>query len=631
MTISKLATSVATALLIAANSASAVQVLNTDNNLPCGGEVLVERGDTLAAIANVCGVSAADIVSVNIELADPDRLQAGQRLIIPAAIAVANSATSDLATLLAPFALYPDALLAEILPATTYPLEIVQAERWVRENPNGDPESMNWAPSVTALARYPEVLTALNANLDQTVALGDAFLAEPDAVFDAIQVLREQAQSAGTLANNEYQKVIVEPVIESAEYVEPVIERQTVIRIVPTYAERIYVPRYDPYWAFNYHPNYYSVFNRPLWSFGVGYGFGYGYGFNHYLDWNHYNVRVFPSRYRFNRYQYYSNRYVNNWTYWHHRPVHRQGYRYRAQPRARIVEGQRHLVRVQQRSNRTGANARGNRDYRANERNRALRSSSQQNSSALRQRVTSGNRQATLAPNRSASTNRSTARSANRNQVAGNQRDRRATTTSQTNRNATRAQAGNTQRANRRSTAPTASETRARLAPRASDPSATARANTNNAAGSTRNRDAITRRLGATQNRTTSTRAPRTQSSLNRSTTRTPAATTQSRTRSNVTRTQTTRRAAAPSTRASAPARSTAPRTTQNSQQRRSATPRATQTNQPRRSAAPRQSAPTRQSSAPSSRARAPAQKPAQRSAPQQTSSKRERTRSNRR
>ena len=123
----------------------------------------------------------------------------------------------ELDQMLAPVALYPDDLLTQILMASTYPLEIVQAARWTKQNKNlkGDAltealEKQDWDPSVKSLVNFPEVLDRMNENLQWTQKLGDAFLAQQKEVMDTIQMLRKKAQEAGNLKDSPQQKVVVE-------------------------------------------------------------------------------------------------------------------------------------------------------------------------------------------------------------------------------------------------------------------------------------------------------------------------------------------------------------------------------------------------------------------------------------
>jgi hypothetical protein len=160
----------------------------------------------------------------------------------------------QLDALLAPIALYPDQLLAQVLMAATYPLEVVQAARWIQQNPSVQGEARdqalrdkNWDPSVLSLAAFPQVLTMMNDKLEWTQQLGDAFLANQAQVMDTVQKLRAKAQDAGNLRSTPQQTV--------AE------EGQT-IYIEPAQPQVVYVPVYDPvvvygpWWVPAYRPWY---------------------------------------------------------------------------------------------------------------------------------------------------------------------------------------------------------------------------------------------------------------------------------------------------------------------------------------------------------------------------------------
>ena len=144
----------------------------------------------------------------------------------------------ELDQLLAPVALYPDALLAQVLSAATYPLEVVQAARFVQRNPSlkGEAlgrsvEAQGWEPSVASLAQFPSVLVMMNDKLDWTQQLGDAFLGDSEAVMNAVQGLRAKAQAAGNLQSNDQQRIVVE-------------ERYIVIE--PARPQVVFVPYYNP-------------------------------------------------------------------------------------------------------------------------------------------------------------------------------------------------------------------------------------------------------------------------------------------------------------------------------------------------------------------------------------------------
>lgn len=146
--------------------------------------------------------------------------------------AAATRTAEELDQLMAPIALYPDALIALILPASTAPADVVLAARQIRSGGDlSQIEARSWEESVKSLTRYPEVLQWLDDNLDWTKQLGETFIAQPADVMNAIQRLRAQARAAGTLVDTPQQQIISAPGI---------------LRIVPAQPERIYVPVYDP-------------------------------------------------------------------------------------------------------------------------------------------------------------------------------------------------------------------------------------------------------------------------------------------------------------------------------------------------------------------------------------------------
>ena len=240
--------------------------------------------------------------------------------------------TQQLDSLLAPIALYPDSLLAQILMASTYPLEVVQAARWSKSNANkgGDAavnkvDSQPWDPSVKSLVAFPNVLNMMSDQLDWTQNLGDAFLAQQGDVIDSIQRLRHQAQSAGNLKSNAQQTVVA--------------QGQTII-IQPTQPEIIFVPAYNPTivfgsWAYpSYPPAYYpgvmgwypgqAVVSGMMFGAGVamagamfgGFNWGNGHGNGSV------NVNV-------NNYRRYDRNFNSNNNNWQHNPQHRGAVAYR--------------------------------------------------------------------------------------------------------------------------------------------------------------------------------------------------------------------------------------------------------------------------------------------------------------
>jgi len=208
----------------------------------------------------------------------------------------------ELQQLVAPIALYPDALVAQILAASTYPTEIVEADRWMQSHANLKGEELAkevdkqpWDPSVKALAQFPSVLENMDKNLSWTSSLGDAYANEQQDVTDAVQVMRQQAHKAGHLNSNEQEKVTT--------------QGNTII-IEPANPEVVYVPAYDPWLVYGYPvaawPGWYPYpgiwFGGPYLSFGVGFGIGwwggFGWGWGHWgFDWHNHYARFNGGRY----------------------------------------------------------------------------------------------------------------------------------------------------------------------------------------------------------------------------------------------------------------------------------------------------------------------------------------------
>ena len=187
----------------------------------------------------------------------------------------------EIDALVAPIALYPDSLLSQIFMASTYPLEIVEASRWAKQNKNlkGDAlaqalEKQDWDPSVRSLVNFPDVLSNMSEKLDWTQKLGDAFLSQQKEVMDAVQRLRAKAEAAGNLKTTEQQKVIVE---------------EKVIKIEPASPQVVYVPTYNPTvvygaWPYPTYPPYpwYPpgyAFGASMLAFGTGVALGAAWGY----------------------------------------------------------------------------------------------------------------------------------------------------------------------------------------------------------------------------------------------------------------------------------------------------------------------------------------------------------------
>jgi hypothetical protein len=201
----------------------------------------------------------------------------------------------ELERLVGPIALYPDDLVAVILPASTNPLQIVQADRFL-EKRKKDPKAPiddNWDDPVKTLLNYPEVVKQMSADLDWTAELGEAVVADQRAVFDAVQAFRRKAQAAGNLKSDEKQVVEVE---------------KEIIKIVPADPQVIYVPQYNPSTvvvyssvpAYGYYPAPYPSYYYPyppgaalatglIWGAAIGAAWSggrYGWGGNNEININ---------------------------------------------------------------------------------------------------------------------------------------------------------------------------------------------------------------------------------------------------------------------------------------------------------------------------------------------------------
>lgn len=178
---------------------------------------------------------------------------------------------ADLEKLVAPIALYPDPLLATVLPASVYPLEIVQAARFVADTNNiAKLDQQPWDENVKAVARVPEAIKKLNEDISWTIELGEAFLAQDKDVMDAIQTMRGKAQKAGTLQTSPQQVVTVtNMVVEKTVEQRVVVVTNTVVQIQPASSSVVYVPTYNPAVVYYPPPAYYAN-PYPLLTFGAG-------------------------------------------------------------------------------------------------------------------------------------------------------------------------------------------------------------------------------------------------------------------------------------------------------------------------------------------------------------------------
>jgi hypothetical protein len=199
----------------------------------------------------------------------------------------------ELEAIVAPIALYPDPLVAQVLMAATYPLEVIQAARLMKTKPDLKGDALNeelkkyeWDDSVKSLCSFPQTLDVLNEKIDWMQKLGDAFLDQRKETMDAIQRMRAKAQAQGNLQSNEQQKVIVEAAAaQPAAPGQPAPPaEQTVIKIEPASPQVVYVPQYNPSVVYGppppaYPPYYYPyppgyAFGTAAISFGVGMAVG---------------------------------------------------------------------------------------------------------------------------------------------------------------------------------------------------------------------------------------------------------------------------------------------------------------------------------------------------------------------
>jgi len=207
----------------------------------------------------------------------------------------AEPTAAQLQQLVAPIALYPDELVAQVLAAATYPEQIVEADRWVQEHHDlqgaelaTQVDAQPWDASVKALTQFPSVLANMDKNLSWTSALGDAYVNHQQAVMDAVQTMRRRAKNAGHLATTSEQNVV---------------DEGSDIQIAPANPEVVYVPAYDPWIVYGppvvawpgWYPYPGLFIAEPGLVFGVGFGIGFlggfGWGWGRWgCDWHHHTV-----------------------------------------------------------------------------------------------------------------------------------------------------------------------------------------------------------------------------------------------------------------------------------------------------------------------------------------------------
>ncbi len=238
------------------------------------------------------------------------------------ALAVPRDARADftrdeLEQMLAPVALYPDTLLSQLLMAATYPLEVIEAGRWLQQNPGlSGEEAVNaaansgWDPSVISLTAFPQLLQSMSQSIEWTQQLGDAFLDQQAEVMDVIQLLRQRAMAAGNLYSSPQMQVM---------------QVDGEIEIAPPSPELVYVPEYNPWlvygsWWSGLPPAYWPAWQGYAWSGAWAWGrpvpLRPGFFFGSW-NWRRHQVWIWrPGQ-------------AGNLRVWQHNPWHRRGVPYR--------------------------------------------------------------------------------------------------------------------------------------------------------------------------------------------------------------------------------------------------------------------------------------------------------------
>ena len=213
----------------------------------------------------------------------------------PLSAPLPQQSTQELEQLVAPIALYPDPLVAQILAAATHPSEIVEADRWLQQNPDlkgaalaTAVDTQSWDPSVKALTQVPGLLGMMDKNLSWTSSLGETYVNGQQPVLDAVQAMRQRAQQAGNLKSTQQESVTTDG---------------NSIEIEPADPQLVYVPEYDPWVVYgdplDYYPGWIDVpgfyYDGPGIGFGLGIGVGlyggFGWGWHHWgADWHRHDL-----------------------------------------------------------------------------------------------------------------------------------------------------------------------------------------------------------------------------------------------------------------------------------------------------------------------------------------------------
>jgi hypothetical protein len=317
--------------------------INAAGRAPCEGLASLAPDREGQIMLSLRFRTAAAVIAVAAVIAPVAPAQQASPPILQSDAAGPALTQQQLDQLVAPVALYPDPLLVDIMTAATYPLEVVEAQRWVSDPANaalkGDAltkalAALDWDPSVKSLVPFPKVLQMLDAHLDWTQRLGEAFLAQQADVMDAVQRMRRRAEEAGSLKTTPQ---------------EAVTDANGIIAIAPP-AQMIYVPVYDAWcvygpWPYAVYPPYYF---EP-WpgeclpsAFVVGFDLGIFWPFIFwewgFFDWRHHHIGI-------HHHQWDLFGHGRMGDVWQHQPEHRGGVPYRDLRNARQFQPQRDYQR----------------------------------------------------------------------------------------------------------------------------------------------------------------------------------------------------------------------------------------------------------------------------------------------
>jgi len=274
-----------------------------------------------------------------------------------------NYSPEELSQMLAPIALYPDALLSQVLMASTYPIEVIEADRWIRKNQGVKGDALDrvlrdkdWDPSIKAICHFPSILALMSERITETTHLGNAFLAQEAEVMDIVQELRTRAYETGSLVTGTRLKVIV--------------DNETIL-IVSADSRIIHVPYYDPYYVYGrwlypaYPPYYWGPARAGVGiSYWPGFYFGFSFGTWTYFDWHHHHVYINAhNRPGFVR----KNRWKARHGRWHHAPRHRRGVAYKNKVTAEKYRRHPNHVRNFRHDNRGFSEPRGKKRFQRND------------------------------------------------------------------------------------------------------------------------------------------------------------------------------------------------------------------------------------------------------------------------